>query len=90
MKLSWDENKRQKVLKERGLDMADVLEIFENAHFTAEDNRTDYGEVRHVTTGFLNSRLCVVVWTLRDPVHHIISLRKANDREKARFKNRVD
>jgi uncharacterized protein len=90
MKLSWDENKRQKVLLERGLNMADVPEMFEHTHFTDQDSRIDYGEIRQVTTGFLNARLCVVVWTLREAVHHIISLRKANDREKASFKKRVD
>jgi uncharacterized protein len=90
MKLSWDENKRQKILRERGLDMANVPEIFGSVHFTQEDKRIDYGEIRQVTTGFLNTRLCVVVWTQRDAVCHIISLRKANDREKTSFKTRVD
>ena len=90
MKLSWDENKRLRVLKERGLDMADVPEIFNGAHFTDLDNRIDYGEVRYVTTGFLNLRLCVMVWKPRDTMHHVISLRKANDREKARFEKRMD
>ena len=90
MKLSWDENKRQKVLLERGLDMADVPQIFARTNFTDQDSRIDYGEVRQVTTGFLNDRLCVVVWTLREAVYHIMSLRKANDREKGHFKKRVD
>lgn len=89
MELSWDENKRQKVLQERGLDMANVPEVFGGAHFTDLDDRVDYGEVRFVTTGFLNRRLCVVVWTPRAAARHIISLRKANDREKASFERRM-
>jgi uncharacterized protein len=70
--------------------MANVHKIFNGAHFTELDDRFDYGEVRYITTGFLNSRLCVVVWTPRETVHHVISLRKSNDREKAHFERRMD
>lgn len=89
MILSWDENKRQKVLLERGLDLADVAVIFESSHFTDQDLRVEYGEDRFVTTGYFKLRLCVVVWTPRGEFHHIISLRKANEREKASFERRM-
>jgi uncharacterized protein len=89
MKLSWDEAKRQKVLELRGLDFAQVTELFSTINFTDRDDRHDYGEERFVTTGFLTGRLCVLVWTPRERIRHIISLRKANDREKERFKKRM-
>ncbi len=85
MKLSWDEAKRQATLVLRGLDFALARELFAGLHFTLEDLRKDYGERRFVSAGTIAGRLCVVVWTPRGPGRHIISLRKANDREQKRY-----
>ena len=46
MKLSWDDAKRQTTLAERGLDMADASQIFNERHVTFLDDRFDYGETR--------------------------------------------
>ncbi|MDO8359688.1 MAG: BrnT family toxin [Devosia sp.] len=84
--MEWDETKRQWTRDHRGLDFADVIN-FEMA--TAEhqvDHRRDYGEVRFVSTGLLHDRLCVLCWTLRDGQLRVISLRKANDREKKDYR----
>lgn len=35
--------------------------------------------------GYLDARLLVMVWTPRGKVRRIISMRKANDREKALY-----
>jgi uncharacterized DUF497 family protein len=40
--------------------------------------------------GFLRGRMVVVVWTPRGEARHIISMRKANDREKARYGQRSE
>jgi uncharacterized DUF497 family protein len=32
----------------------------------------------------------VIVWTPRDDVRHIISMRKCNEREQARYRSRLD
>jgi len=85
MKLSWDEAKRRATLDERGLDFAWVAELFAGEELTSEDVRFDYGEKRFVSFGFVHRRLCAVVWTPRDDGRHIISMRKANDREKKWF-----
>ncbi len=45
------------------------------------DSRTDYGEARIVTTGYIGNRLHILAWTPRNGRIRIISLRKANDRE---------
>ena len=83
MKIEFDEAKRNKTLAERGLDFARASEVFEGAHFTAQDDRQDYAEDRFITVGHLDTRLVVMVWTPRDEGRRIISMRKANDREKA-------
>lgn len=85
MKLSWDEAKRQATLDERGLDFAFAAELFAGDELTSEDARFDYGERRFISFGFVRTRLCVVVWTPRGDGRHIISMRKANDREKKWF-----
>jgi uncharacterized DUF497 family protein len=85
VKLSWDERKRDWTLAERGLDFADAGQVFTGLNFTLADDRRDYGERRFITAGHLANRLVVLVWTPRGEVRHIISMRKANDREKKRF-----
>ena len=85
MKLSWDEAKRQATLAGRGLDFASAGEVFGGVHFTRADGRKNYGEPRFITAGHLSSRMVVVVWTPRGSIRHIISMRKANDREQKRF-----
>lgn len=89
MEISFDESKRLKTLNERGLDFARAGEIFDGPEFTVLDDRMDYGEERFNTFGYLDDRLVSLTWTLREGRHRIISMRKANDREQARFKRRV-
>jgi uncharacterized DUF497 family protein len=81
--IEFDPAKRNVTLRERGLDMARAEEIFIDRHLTAQDTQMDYGEIRNVTIGFLDGRMVVTVWTPRDQMIRIISLRKANDREQA-------
>ena len=38
----------------------DAIDVFAGRHFTAEDNRKDYGEIRKITVGFLHGRMMVV------------------------------
>jgi hypothetical protein len=42
-----------------------------------------------VTYGWLGDRLVAVVWTPRDDIRHVISMRKANDREQRRYGPRL-
>ncbi|ENS4525538.1 BrnT family toxin [Salmonella enterica] len=86
MEIDYDNNKRNRTLSERGLDFARAAEVFAGKHFTAEDMRQDYGEIRYITAGTLDGCIVVLVWTPRDNARRIISMRKANEREKARFK----
>lgn len=88
MQIDFDEAKRARTLRERGLDFASVAEVFAGRHFTAEDVRVNYGERRFITAGLLDGRLVVVVWTPRGDVRRIISMRKANEREQARYAGR--
>ena len=89
MKISYDPVKRDKTFAERKLDFMRAPEIFANEQYTRQDDREDYGELRFITFGTLDGRLVVLVWTPRGDTRHIISLRKANEREQTRARSRV-
>lgn len=85
MELEWDEGKRQEALVERGVDFADIVDIDADSLRTWEDFRRDYGERRFISYGYLHSRLCTFCWTQRGGSTRIISMRKANGRERKRY-----
>ena len=90
MKFEFDPKKRALTLEMRGLDMADAYKVFERDNVTFEDRRGDYDETRMITFGYLERRMVVVVWTLRGEFRRIISMRKANDREQALYRERLE
>ena len=85
MKIEYDPAKRAETLRKRGLDLADAGQVFDDEILTVEDDREDYGELRLVTIGRIEGRMYFVVWTQRGDRRRIISMRKANDREIARY-----
>lgn len=85
MRITFDPAKRERTLEERDLDFASADEVFAGATFDRVDDRKDYGEERIITIGRMADRMVVVVWTQRDDARHVISMRKANDREQARY-----
>ncbi|MES2434621.1 MAG: BrnT family toxin [Pseudomonadota bacterium] len=85
MQIEYDPAKRDATLLQRGLDMADAVEIFDSEILTVEDDRIDYGEPRFLTVGYLRGRMMFVAWTPRGNARRVISVRKANDREIAKL-----
>ena len=65
--------------------MARADDVFVDDTLTVEDDRRDYGEDRFITVGFLDGTMVVLVWTPRDEAYRIISMRKANERERALY-----
>ena len=90
MEIEFDPNKRWDTLKHRGVDMANAREVFEGPTVTVDDERKDYGEIRHITFGKLLGRIVALAWTMRDGKRRIISMRKANDREQRIYGERLD
>ena len=60
--------------------------MFEGPVFTFPDERFEYPEERYVTAGMFEGRMVIVVWTPTEDGRRIISMRKANEREQARFR----
>ena len=90
MEITFDPAKRAVTLAERGLDFEDAAELFRGDTLDSPDDRRDYGELRMLTVGHLRGRMVIVVWTPRGNARHVISMRKANAREKTRFGKRFE
>jgi uncharacterized protein len=88
--ITYDPAKRAKTLQERGLDFDDAAAVFAGATLDLVDDRRNYGEIRIRTFGYLRGRLVMVGWTQRGDARHVFSMRKANDREKATFGQRLE
>ncbi len=82
MIISHDPEKRDWTLAKRDLDLEQCSEVFDGVHVTVQDTREDYGETRNITVDSLGGRMVIIVWTPRSSSRRIISMRKANDREK--------
>ncbi|MDR2188502.1 MAG: BrnT family toxin [Azonexus sp.] len=86
MDIEFDPKKQRTTLDKRQLDFARAGEIFDGPHLTRMDDREDYGEDRFITAGWLDGRIVLVTWTPRgDDVTRIISMRKANERERKKL-----
>jgi uncharacterized DUF497 family protein len=86
MEISFDPAKREETLRMRGLDFNDAALVFAGHTYDQEDDRWDYGEIRTITVGLLSGRMVIIVWTERNGGRRIISMRKANDREQANYR----
>jgi uncharacterized DUF497 family protein len=83
--ITWDENKRQRNIREHGLDFAGCDAAFDGPVITEEDARLHYGEQRINLLGFLNGIVVHLTYTEPGDDLHIISLRKATTHEIKRF-----
>jgi uncharacterized DUF497 family protein len=85
MRITFDPAKRERTLTERGLDFEDAALVFEDVTVEIEDRRKNYDECRIICYGMLKGRFVVIGYTPRGSSRHVFSMRKANEREKARL-----
>ena len=76
MEIEFDPAKRLLTLNDRGLDFLDAPRLFAARSLTVVDDRIDYGEKRLISYGFIDGTAVAVVWTDRNGVMRIISMRK--------------
>lgn len=90
MKYSWDERKRRTNLRKHGLDFADAPLVFAGLTLTIEDPSPDYNEARFKTLGMLGPIMVVlVVHTETEDEIRVISMRKADSRERRAYEEAV-
>jgi uncharacterized DUF497 family protein len=90
MRITFDRAKREWTLRERAIDFRDALQVFAGRTLDVEDRRHDYGEVRMRTVGYVAGRMVIVVWTPRGKARRVISMRKCNEREQARYRDQFE
>ena len=83
MQITFDEASKDALnLSKHGFSLSEAAKLdWENA-LIWQDTRRDYGETRMVALGVIGERLYCVVYVDREEVRRIISLRKANNKEK--------
>ena len=81
LKITYDPNKRNRTLEERGLDFEDAPKVFAGRTFRRPAAPRADGEKRIITAGYLDGRFVVMVWTQRGDARHIISMRHAHAKE---------
>ncbi|MGJ3230169.1 MAG: BrnT family toxin [Oceanicaulis sp.] len=79
----WDEAKRRANLERHGVDFA-LVEAFDWSAAETVDQSVR-GERRHLSFGRIAGRVHALVWTRRGEIIRVISLRKANRRERHAF-----
>ena len=85
MRFTYDPAKNERNMAERGLAF-DLAEDFDwSTALVAEDTRKDYPESRYQALGLINDHLHMLVFTPREGAVHVISLRRANKRERTRY-----
>lgn len=90
MRYEWDKKKSQSNYEKHGLSFEDAELVFLSKTVTFLDDREDYGEERFITMGELKKRVVIIVHTLREHKIRIISMRKANEREKKIYFKRLE
>ncbi len=85
MRLTYDPDKSARNEQERDMSFALAADFDWSTALIAEDQRRDYGERRFQALGFIGEHLCMLVFTPRGGVVHVISLRRANLRERNRY-----
>ena len=55
------------------------------ARLVFEDDRFDYGEIRRIAVGHIGDRSYLMAFTMRAGKIRVISIRKANERERKRY-----
>jgi len=85
MDYEWDPVKAERNALKHGV-LFEAAEGFDwSGAAIMKDRRQDYGEPRFIAVGPIEQRLHVLVFTPRGTKIRVISLRKANEREKLRY-----
>lgn len=88
MKIEFDPDKNAWSIELRGISFEEAARFEWSSAVVIPDMRQDYGEPRYRAFGFIGNRLHALVFTPRDGVIRVISLRKANRREVHRYETK--
>lgn len=89
MDISFDPLKSERNIATRGISFEQAAAFQWDSALIVEDTRKDYGERRFQALGLIGVRLHVLVFTPRARKVHVISLRRANQREMKRYEEQA-
>ena len=89
MNYEWDENKRAANLAKHKVDFIAAEDFDWTSAVEVIDDRFHYSEERWVAIGFIGNRLYVLAYTMRGENIRLISLRKANKREREYYEKKT-
>ena len=82
MQITFDEAKDALNKSKHSLSLSEAEKLEWDDALIWQDTRREYGEVRMIALGVIGARLYCVVFVNREDVRRVISLRKANNKEK--------
>jgi hypothetical protein len=85
----WDSRKEAENIRERGIDFIVGSLIWDSPVYERVDARQDYGEIRLVGFGDVEGDVLAVVYTWRGIKRRIISVRKADRRERRLYREEI-
>ena len=89
MNYEWDENKRIANIIKHNVDFLDAERFDWSSAIETIDDRTDYSEERWIALGLIDNRLHVLIYSLREDNLRLISLRRANSRERKYYEEKT-
>jgi len=90
MEIEFDPSKREAVLADRGLDLAGAVKLFDSFHLTRCDDKHSETEERFHSIGMIGDDIVIVTWTPREDRRRIVTMWKANDRERQKYQQARD
>ena|SRR5688572_20052181 len=85
MRFDWDDEKAAANVAKHGIDFEQARLLFDGPMFIRPDVSARYDEERFIAIGMAGGTAMILVYTERDNVVRIISLRNASRAETARF-----
>jgi len=89
MEIEFDPKKDAVNIEKHGLSLASAAELEWNDLLAKQDDRGEYSELRMIGYAAIKNRVYCVVYTDRDYIRRIISLRKANKREVIYYASKI-
>jgi uncharacterized DUF497 family protein len=86
VEFSWDEEKRNWVLAERGIDFLRVAHSMFDGRPLLTVPTVREAEERFLSIGPMEGRFFAVIWTWRDGAIRLITARRARDAEEKRYR----
>ena len=89
MTIEFDPGKDEINRAKHGVSLAVAADIDLDAALILPDRRRDYGEVRFQAIGPIAGRLHLLAFMIRGDTMRVISLRRANSRERRRYEQKI-